>query len=273
LFEKQKKKKKKNMMSKASNACKRSSFPSSALAPVAARRSVAVRATAGKSDSQVEQSTVTTRRAALSLFAGASVLAGNAAPSLAAYGEAANVFGSKTGNFTGFTPYEGDGYTLLLPAKWNPSKEKDFPGTDLRYEDNFDAVNNLIVTINPTSKSKISDYGSQDDFLNQFSFLLGNSALQTGFESKSEGGFKANTIAAASVLSVQIDKDKAGKDYYMYEILTRTADGDEGGRHQLIKATVSKGNLYIIKIQAGDKRWFKGAKKECIGTWESFTVA
>jgi hypothetical protein len=262
-----------NMMSKASNVCKRSSIPSSALAPVAARRSVAVRATADKSDIQVDQSTVTTRRAALSLFAGASVLAGNVAPSLAAYGEAANVFGAKTGNFTGFTPYEGDGYTLLLPAKWNPSKEKDFPGTDLRYEDNADVVNNLVVTINPTSKSKISDYGSQDEFLNQVTYLLGNSTLQTGFESKSEGGFKANTIAAASVLSVQTTKDKAGKDYYMYEILTRTADGDEGGRHQLIKATVSKGNLYIIKVQAGDKRWFKGEKSFCLGTWESFTVA
>jgi len=212
------------------------------------------------------------RRAVFGLFAGAAALTGKAAPSLAAYGEAANVFGSKSGNFTGFTPYEGDGYTLLLPAKWNPSKEKDFPGTDLRYEDNFDAVNNLVVTINPTSKSKITDYGTQDDFLKEVSYLLGNSALSDGFESKSEGGFKANTIAAASVLGIST-RTTNGKEYYTYEILTRTADGDEGGRHQLIAATVSKGNLYIIKIQAGDKRWFKGAKRECLGCWESFTVA
>ncbi len=51
------------------------------------------------------------------------------------------------------------------------------------------------------------------------------------------------------------------------------ADGDEGGRHQLIKALVSNGNLYILKVQAGDKRWFKGAKKECLGVFDSFTVA
>lgn len=57
-----------------------------------------------------------------------------------------------------------------------------------------------------------------------------------------------------------------------YEILTRTADGDEGGRHQLIAATVSNGNLYLIKVQCGDKRWFKGAKKEAQGAWNSFTV-
>ncbi len=53
----------------------------------------------------------------------------------------------------------------------------------------------------------------------------------------------------------------------------RTGDGNEGGRHQLIKATVSNGNLYILKVQAGDKRWFKGAKKECLGVFDSFTVA
>jgi len=47
--------------------------------------------------------------------------------------------------------------------------------------------------------------------------------------------------------------------YYKYEILTRTADGDEGGRHQLISAAVGNGNLYILKVQIGDKRWFKGA--------------
>merc|ERR1712157_570684 len=204
------------MMTKSANRVMSKS--SVAAAAGASRRSTRVHASA-REDAQEPQ---VPRRALLSSLSVALPLMG-AAPSLAAYGEAANVFGGKTGNFTGFTPYEGDGYSLLLPAKWNPSKEKDFPGTDLRYEDNFDAVNNLIVTINPTGKSKISDYGSQDDFLKDVSYLLGNSALQTGFESKSEGGFKANTIAAASVLDVSTSKDKDGKEYYKYEILTRTA--------------------------------------------------
>jgi len=33
-------------------------------------------------------------------------------------------------------PYAGEGFALLLPSKWNPSKEKDFKGqvdTELRY--------------------------------------------------------------------------------------------------------------------------------------------
>jgi hypothetical protein len=35
---------------------------------------------------------------------------------------------------TGFVPYAGEGFTLLLPSKWNPSKEKDFPDVVLRSE-------------------------------------------------------------------------------------------------------------------------------------------
>ena len=33
----------------------------------------------------------------------------------------------------GFVPYSGEGFALLLPSKYNPSKEKEFPGTTLRY--------------------------------------------------------------------------------------------------------------------------------------------
>ena len=51
------------------------------------------------------------------------------------------------------------------------------------------------------------------------------------------------------------------------------ADGDEGGRHQLITAAVGNGNLYILKIQIGDKRWFKGADQGAKGAWNSFVVA
>ena len=52
-----------------------------------------------------------------------------------------------------------------------------------------------------------------------------------------------------------------------------TADGDEGGRHQLIAATVSDGDLYTMKLQSGDKRWFKGQERDLKQTWSSFTVA
>ena len=166
----------------------------------ASRRAAATRVHAS---SQEDAAAQMQRRALISSLPLAGALM-TAAPSLAAYGEAANVFGGKTGNFTGFTPYEGDGYSVLLPSKWNPSNEKIFPGTDLRYEDNFDAVNNLVVTINPTNKSKITDYGTQDDFLKEVSYLLGNSALSDGFESKSEGKCPSKVLFALYVCVLPI---------------------------------------------------------------------
>jgi len=214
------------------------------------------------------------RRSMLGLAAGIAAGAALVAvpePSFAAYGQSANVFG-KTTNTTGFIPYAGDGFVISLPSKWNPSKEKDFAGVTLRYEDNFDAVNNLVVIKQKTDKSKIEDFGAPDAFLNNVTYLLGKQAFSG--ETVSEGGFAPNRVSAASILDVGTKTDKQGKTYYQYEILTRTADGDEGGRHQLITATIgSDKNLYILKVQAGDKRWFKGAKKECITATDSFVVA
>ena len=67
--------------------------------------------------------------------------------------------------------------------------------------------------------------------------------------------------------------DRNGVTYYKINILTRTADGNEGGRHQLIAATVSDGTKYTCKLQSGDKRWFKGQERDLKQTWSSFTVA
>jgi hypothetical protein len=75
-------------------------------------------------------------------------------PSLAAYGQSANIFGKPTNTtgklrectqriwrgaessllllLPGFVPYAGEGYAVNLPSKWNPSNEKDFPGVQLR---------------------------------------------------------------------------------------------------------------------------------------------
>ena len=215
------------------------------------------------------QQDAVSRRAALGLAAGGAALVGKVEASQAAYGEAANVFGGIT-NSSGFLPYQGEGFSITLPSKWNPSKEREYDGTVLKYEDNFDAVSNLIVQVVKSDKSKVSDYGSQQDFLQKVSYLFGETAGK--YETASEGGFQRNTVTAASVLDV-FSKEKDGKPYYYYELLIRSADGDEGGRHQLIAATVDKGQLYILKVQSGDKRWFKGAIKECKTAWESFTVA
>ncbi|VAH46157.1 unnamed protein product [Triticum turgidum subsp. durum] len=185
---------------------------------------------------------VTSRRAALSLLAGAAAVAVKVSPAAAAYGEAANVFGKAKKN-TDFVAYSGEGFKLMIPAKWNPSKEREFPGQVLRYEDNFDATSNLSVIINPTTKKTIT-----------------------------EGGFESDAVATANVLESSAPVVD-GKQYYSITVLTRTADGDEGGKHQLITATVADGKLYVCKAQAGDKRWFKGAKKFVENAAGSFSVA
>jgi len=207
------------------------------------------------------------RRAAFSLAAGAAALVASR-PALAAYGEAANVFGEAT-NSSGYTPYAGDGYAVLLPTKFNPSKEREFAGIDVRYEDNFDAVNTLMVIVKPAEKSKMEDYGSPDAFLPTLAPLLGQQAWQG--ESMSEGGFAPGKVSVANVLTAG-SRSAGGKTYYQYEILTRTADGDEGGRHHLFATTVNNGKLYILKCQAGDKRWFKGLERDLKKVQASFTV-
>ncbi|KAH7295508.1 hypothetical protein KP509_27G052700 [Ceratopteris richardii] len=213
------------------------------------------------------------RRSTLSLMAAAAAavaaIAAPTSPAHAAYGEAANIFGAPKKD-SGFTTVVGDGFKIDIPSKWNPSKEQEFPGTVIRYEDNFDANSNVCVLVLPAEKSSIKDYGSPEKFLSTVAFLLGKQAYSGN--TKSEGGFDPNAVATAAILETSTPSVN-GKDYYSISVLTRTADGDEGGKHQLIVATVSGGKLYVCKAQAGDKRWFKGAKKFVEGSANSFSVA
>lgn len=215
------------------------------------------------------QSLPVSRRAAISLLAAAAAISTRVSPAEAAYGEAANIFGAAKKD-TGFVSFSGEGFQLSIPSKWNPSKEVEFPGTVLRYEDNFDANSNLAVMVIPAEKSSIKDYGSPEKFLEAVSYLLGRQAYAG--KTQSEGGFDPNAVATASILESSTPTLN-GKDYYSISVLTRTADGDEGGKHQLIVGTVSGGKLYLLKAQAGDKRWFKGAKKFVEGAASSFNVA
>ncbi|KAL5165124.1 Oxygen-evolving enhancer protein 2, chloroplastic [Glycine soja] len=192
------------------------------------------------------------RRLALTVLIGAAAVGSKVAPADAAYGEAANVFGKPKTN-TDFLSYNGNGFKLSIPSKWNPSKEVEYPGQVLRYEDNFDSTSNVAVMVTATDKKSITDYGSPEEFLSQ-------------------GGFDSNAVATANILESSTPVVD-GKQYYSLTVLTRTADGDEGGKHQLITATVKDGKLYICKAQAGDKRWFKGARRFVESTASSFSVA
>lgn len=103
------------------------------------------------------------------------------------------------------------------------------PGVLLSYEDNGDAVNHVDVIVRKASGADIGSLGGPDKFLNDVVRpLLGEQVFEGA--TRSEGGFAENKVAAASLLDVQEAKDKSGRNYYKYELLTRTADGNEGGR-------------------------------------------
>lgn len=218
---------------------------------------------------QDEEDKVVSRRLALTLLIGTAAIGSKVSPADAAYGEAANVFGKPKEN-TDFLPYNGNGFKLSIPSKWHPSKEVEFPGQVLRYEDNFDTISNVSVMINPTDKKTITDFGSPEDFLSQVVFLLGKQAYFG--KTDSEGGFEPGAVATANLLEAA-SPIVGGTQYYYLSVLTRTADGDEGGKHQIITAAVKDGKLYVCKAQAGDKRWFKGARKFVESTVGSFSVA
>lgn len=51
-----------------------------------------------------------------------------------------------------------------------------------RYEDNFDAVNNVVVISQPTDKGSIDGYGAPEKFLESVSYLFGKQAFAGRFQ-------------------------------------------------------------------------------------------
>nr|AFK45562.1 unknown [Lotus japonicus] len=143
-----------------------------------------------------DDASIVSRRLALTVLIGAAAVGSKVSRADAAYGESANVFGKPKTN-TDFLPYNGDGFKLSVPSKWNPSKEVEYTGQVLRYEDNFDSTSNVVVTVTPTDKKSITDYGSPEEFLSKVDYLLGKQAFFG--ETQAEGGFDPNAVATANI--------------------------------------------------------------------------
>ena len=142
--------------------------------------------------------------------------------------------------------------------------------SQLRYEDNFDHSNAMGVYVGPAASSLSSVAPDAEAFLKKYSFLLGEQTFDG--DTISEGGFAQGRVAAASVLEIGTGVDARGNPAYRAHVLTRTADGDEGGKHHLILATVASGKTWIFDAQIGDKRWFKGVQQDAEGAWNSFSA-
>lgn len=188
--------------------------------------------------------------------AAASLMA--ARPSQAAYGEGAGVFkASREQIDPDYITFQGDGYTILVPQRgWNPTKAGGlamYPNLDMMWEDwNTTDVANVSVSVFP---AKGGGLPSPADL----SYLLGQdvwSSSSTGTAdapTMNEQGFTTG-ISSANLLT-SADKDVAGIKYKTYDILTRTADGSQGGRHHIISVAEKGGKLYVAQVMAGDKHW------------------
>ncbi|XWS41021.1 hypothetical protein CRYUN_Cryun17cG0045400 [Craigia yunnanensis] len=202
--------------------------------------------TASRSSSSQRQVATIKPNQLVTVLIGAAAVGSKVSPADAAYGEAANVFGKPKTNRVLTIQWR---WVQAVTTKWNPSKEVEYPGQVLRYEDNFDSTTNVGVMITPTDKKSITDFGSPEEFLSKVGYLFGKQAY-SGL-TDSEGGFDPNAVASANILET-LTPLVCGKQYYL-SVLTRTANGDEGGKHQLITATVNGGKLYICKAQVGDE--------------------
>lgn len=149
--------------------------------------------------------------------------------------------------------------------------QRAFPGTVVTYQDLGDFTNQISVIAVPTPAASVKDLGTPEQTLDALKYVLGDSTAFTG-STRSEGGFQADKIAKASILEIK-EYEKGGKAYLQFHVLTRTADGDEGGRHNLITVAVSTAGLLTLQhVVVGDKRWFKGASVGAQGSADSFTV-
>ena len=61
-----------------------------------------------------------------------------------------------------------------------PPPPPSFPLLRCRYEDNGDAVTNMVVLVQKVGKNSIDDLGSPDKFLSDNAYLFGESAAFTG---------------------------------------------------------------------------------------------
>ncbi|KAL2923034.1 Oxygen-evolving enhancer protein 2 chloroplastic [Bienertia sinuspersici] len=90
----------------------------------------------------------------------------------------------------------------MVPSDWNKSKELEYAGQVLRFEDNFDATSNLVVLVSSTDKKFIIDFGSPKPFPSPVDYLLGKHAY---FRlTVSEGCFDSGVVTSSNFLESSI---------------------------------------------------------------------
>jgi len=133
----------------------------------------------------------------------------------------------------------GDKYLFVYPSGW---QEVEIDGVDAIYKDVIEPLETVAVTLLPTEKDSIRDFGSPADVAETFSTkVLSNRGQIVVVQASSE-----------------IVKD--GRPYYSFEF---TAQNERPAylRHALACVTVGNGQLYTIVTGANDRRWGKMESK------------
>uniref|UniRef100_A0A0F7GXA3 PsbP-like protein 1 n=1 Tax=Monsonia emarginata TaxID=28966 RepID=A0A0F7GXA3_9ROSI len=140
-----------------------------------------------------------------------------------------------------------DGYTFLYPFGW---QEVAIEGQDKVFKDVIEPLESVSVTVIPTSKQDIREFGSPQE--------IGETLMKKVLAPPSQ---KTKLIEAK-------EREVDGKIYYTIEFV---AQAPNYTRHALSTISIGNGNFYTLTTGANERRWDK-MKDKLHTVVESFTL-
>ncbi|CAN1798314.1 PsbP-like protein 1, chloroplastic [Linum perenne] len=140
-----------------------------------------------------------------------------------------------------------DGYSFLYPFGW---QEVEIQGQDKVFKDVIEPLESVSVTMIPTSKLDIRDFGAPDQ--------VATTLISKVLASPSQ---KTRLIQAK-------EQDVEGRAYYTFEFV---AQAPNFTRHALSTIVIGNGKLYTLTTGAKERRWEK-MKDKLQTIVESFKV-
>ncbi|GAX82318.1 hypothetical protein CEUSTIGMA_g9747.t1 [Chlamydomonas eustigma] len=149
----------------------------------------------------------------------------------------------------GFNPVEdtNDGYKFLYPFGW---QEVSVNGVDVVYKDIVEPFETVSVSLLPTDKTSIGEYGSVQEVAET---LARNVLTAPGSE--------------VNVLTTSERDDEYGHKYYQFEFTAKS----NFAKHQLAVVTVAYGKFYTLTVGCTEKRWGR-IKEKLETTAKSFSL-
>jgi photosystem II oxygen-evolving enhancer protein 2 len=149
----------------------------------------------------------------------------------------------------GFNPVQdlNDNYQFLYPFGW---QEVTVSGVDVVYKDVVEPLESVSVTITPTDKKDVTEFGDIADVAN----TLAKEVLTA----------PGNEVAVVNTSQRELN----GHNYYEFEY---TAKNPRYTRHSLAVVVANDGKFYTLTTGANEKRWGK-MKEKLTTTIKSFSL-